>query len=174
MLIRNYGLFWQRSRIHFGAGRNPGHLKGTTARTTDPIDFRDQRGVYCLYDDSFRLVYVGQAGGRNGQRLFDRLKQHRADHIAERWSKFSWFGIRSVLQSGELKAEKERSSVDTSDILNHIEGILIAAAEPVQNRQGGRFGDSVDQFFQWVDGANIGLSTDEMVREIWDATKKAK
>ena len=28
MLIRNYGLFWKRDQIHFGAGNNAGHLKG--------------------------------------------------------------------------------------------------------------------------------------------------
>jgi hypothetical protein len=87
VLIQNYGLFWRRALIHFGAGKNAGHLKGKLigAKRDDPVDFRDQQGVYCLYDDSFRLVYVGQAGGKNDQRLFDRLKQHREDFVSHRF-----------------------------------------------------------------------------------------
>lgn len=64
-LVMNYGLFWHRSRIVWGRGNNRGHLKGRLAKTGTPVDFRDQRGVYCLYDDNFRLVYIGQAGGGN-------------------------------------------------------------------------------------------------------------
>ena len=147
MLIRNYGLFWKRAWIHFGAGSNPGHLKGVKvgAKSSDPVNFRDQQGVYCLYDDNFSLVYVGQAGGKNDQRLFDRLKQHREDFVSERWSKFSWFGVRRVLLTNELAGETEAAHPEISDVLNHIEAILIVAAEPVHNRQGGRFGEKVDQ-----------------------------
>lgn len=153
MLIQNYGLFWNRDCIHFGAGKNAGHLKGIRvgAKTSHPIDFRDQQGVYCLYDDGFRLVYVGQAGGRNKQRLFDRLKQHRDDHISDRWTKFSWFGVRQVLKNGSLKAEKDAAHPTTGEVLNHIEAILIAAAEPVRNRQGGRFGKAVKHYRQFIE-----------------------
>jgi hypothetical protein len=169
MLIRNYGLFWKRSWIHFGAGSNAGHLKGVrvAAKSSEPVNFRDQRGVYCLYDDNFKLVYVGQAGGKNDQRLFDRVKQHREDFVSERWTKFSWFGIRRVLQSNELSAETEAAHPDISDVLNHIEAILIAAAEPVHNRQGGRFGDAVDQYLQYRDHENFGPDLTQMVRDLW-------
>jgi hypothetical protein len=63
-LIRNYGLFWRRDWVFWGKPRVPGHLKGVYSKktTSDPVDFRYQQGVYVLYDDSFRLVYVGQAG----------------------------------------------------------------------------------------------------------------
>jgi hypothetical protein len=173
MLIQNYGLFWRRAWIHFGAGSNAGHLKGvrTGAKKSHPIDFREQQGVYCLYDDNFRLVYVGQAGGKNDQRLFDRLKQHREDFVSERWTKFSWFGVRSVLGGGQLKAEKSTTHPEIGDVLNHIEAILIAAAEPVHNRQGGRFGDSVEQYLQWRDDENLGPETPEMIRDLWKNMK---
>lgn len=169
MLIRNYGLFWQRSFIHFGAGSNAGHLKGKLAgaKTEDPVDFRDQRGVYCLYDDNFRLVYVGQAGGKNDQRLFHRLKQHREDFISDRWTKFSWFGVRRVLLNGELSMEKNSANPEIGDVLNHIEAILIAAAEPIHNRQGGRFGDKVQKYLQFIDVDNIGPELSVMMRELW-------
>jgi len=173
MLISSYGLFWKRAWVHFGAGSNAGHLKGVKAglKTSDPVDFREQRGVYCIYDESFRLVYVGQAGGGNDQRLFTRLKQHREDNVAERWSRFSWFGISRVLKSGLLSKEITSAHPDIPDVLNHIEAILIASAEPVHNRQGGRFGSDVEQYLQWRDDDNLGPEIPEMIREIWKYTR---
>ena len=55
-----------------------GSLKGRRAGEAlgNPVDFREQVGVYVLYDDNFRVVYVGQAGAGN-QTLLGRLKQHR-------------------------------------------------------------------------------------------------
>jgi hypothetical protein len=138
-----------------------------SAKTSDPVDFRDQQGVYCLYDDNFKLVYIGQAGGKNDQRLFHRLKQHRSDKVADRWTRFSWFGIREVLGSGKLKAVKDNSYTKISDVLNHIEGILIAAAEPIHNRQGGRFGEQVGQYIQYRDDKNLGPEVPEMIKNIW-------
>jgi hypothetical protein len=176
MLIRNYGLFWRREWIHWGRGSNAGHLKGLQVggKTGKPIDFRDQQGVYCLYDDSFKLVYVGQAGGGNDQRLFHRLRQHREDAVSERWSRFSWFGVRPVLpKSPKLKAEKLVAHPEIGDVLNHIEAILIAAAEPVQNRQGGKFGEQVDQYLQFRDLDNLAPDLEGMVRDLWERSKSA-
>jgi hypothetical protein len=171
MLIRNYGLFWRKDRVHFGAGKNAGHLKGVlaSATTAEPVDFREQQGVYCLYDENFRLVYTGQAGGKNDQRIFERLKQHRNDALSERWAKFSWFGVNHVIGSERkysLKAEKSTVKVTISDALNHIEGILIAAAEPVHNRQGGRFGEDVQQYLQYQDLVNLPLSQEDGIKAV--------
>ena len=94
MLVHNYGLFWRRYDVFWGRPNVPGRLDGVPAKETlaKPIDFREQAGVYVLYDDNFRLVYVGQAGAGN-QFLFSRLKHHRRDALADRWTRFSWFGI---------------------------------------------------------------------------------
>ena len=175
MLIRNYGLFWSRDRIHWGAGKNKGHLKGvlSTRRTSEPIDFREQQGVYVLYDDGFSLVYIGQAGtGQN--RLFSRLKQHRADHLAERWSRFSWFGIREVKDDRKPVKSKKKHSLLLNNMLNHIEGILIAIAEPPHNRQGGRFGDDVSQYLQYLDHDNIYPDPRDMIKELYDNMWKSE
>lgn len=174
MLIHNYGLFWRKAWVHWGRGSNAGHLKGLRvgAKTGVPVDFRYQQGVYCLYDESFKLVYVGQAGGKNDQRLLRRLSQHREDAVSERWSRFSWFGVRQVLQTGELKAEKDSAHPEIGDVLNHIEAILIAAAEPVQNRQGGKFGDRVEQYIQYRDDENVGPDVEGMIRELWKKSKE--
>jgi hypothetical protein len=141
--------------------------KSTRLTARPKIGGREQQGVYCLYDDSFRLVYVGQAGGKNEQRLFGRLKQHREDFVSDRWTKFSWFGVRRVLGNGELQAEKSAAHPDIGDVLNHIEAILIAAAEPVHNRQGGRFGETVEKYLQYRDTENVGPETAEMLRDLW-------
>jgi hypothetical protein len=148
MLIRNYGLFWHRERVNWGKGRKRGTLEGylKNAKRQGTVNFRDQRGIYVLYDDTFRIVYVGQAGHGN-QCLFDRLKQHKSDHLAERWSRFSWFGTRGVTDAWVL-AEDEDFRPTLADVLNHIEAILLATAEPPLNLQRGRFGSEVEQYLQ--------------------------
>lgn len=170
MLIHNYGLFWRRAWIFWGrGGHNAGHLNGvpSTATTSDPVDFRYQQGVYVLYDENFEIVYIGQAGNGN-HRLFDRLNDHTKDALAERWSRFSWFGIRQVNKDGSLRVEKNDAKAKVSDVLNHIEAILISAAEPPHNRQSGRFGKKVQQYIQDRDEINLGPEQEEMIREIWE------
>lgn len=148
MLIRNYGLFWHEQRVNWGKPKVSGTLEGYCrgAKTWGAIDFREQRGVYVLYDTTFKPVYVGQAG-RGNQCLFARLKQHRRDHLAERWSRFSWFGTRSVDGYGSLKDDEEFAP-KLPNVLDHIEAILLAVSEPPLNLQRGRFGSKVEQYLQ--------------------------
>lgn len=169
MLIRNYGLFWRRDDVHWGAQRNAGTLLGKPAGQAKkkPTDFRYQQGVYCLYDDNFRLVYVGQAGAGEAQRLFARLKNHTVDHMAARWSRFSWFGTLGVLNDGTLQQVRAAAHPSMDIALNQIEGVLIAAAEPPLNKQGARFGKTVLQFLQWRDEAKLGPELPEMVYDVW-------
>ena len=170
-IIRNYGLFWRLDHVFFGRPKVAGHLKGVEAKrlSSEPVDFREQQGVYVLYDDGFRMVYVGQAGANDQQRIFDRLKQHTRDQLSERWSRFSWFGLRPVNNTGVLRVEAASAHPSIGDVLNHMEAILIAAAEPPHNRQGGRFGDDVEQYLQFRDEDNLGPELSEMVRQLWKA-----
>src|ERR1035438_626644 len=173
MLIHNYGLFWRRNDVFWGRPRVTGHLKGVLAQEirSRPVDFRDQAGVYVLYDENFRIVYVRQAGTGN-QYLFSRLKQHRKDALADRWTRFSWFGIRWVKKNGELAAGAARNFISSSNILNHVEAILISAVEPPHNRQGGRFGDDVEQYLQHRDDGALGPDMDSMVKELWKKNRR--
>lgn len=150
MLIRNYGLFWTEEDVFWGKGSVAGTLLGVPVSnvTAEPTDFREQAGVYLLYAD-YQLVYVGKAGSGN-QKLFSRLKQHRRDALAKRWNQFSWFGTRTVLASGTLRAAPQVIQIQHGRLLDHIEAILIHAAEPRQNRQGGRFGNA-EQYVQYRD-----------------------
>ncbi len=169
MLIHNYGLFWRRNDVFWGRPKVTGHLKGIPAKeksSTTPVDFREQAGVYVLYDDNFRLVYVGQAGAGN-QYPFSRLRHHQKDALADRWTRFSWFGIKWVRENSKLAIGAAKFSIKSTDLLNHIEAILISAAEPPHNRQGGRFGNDVEQYLQYRDKEALGPDTDSMVKEIW-------
>ena len=168
MLIHNFGLFWRRNNVFWGRPKVRGHLNGVRAVETSaaPVDFREQAGVYVLYDDNFNLLYVGQAGVSN-RYLFSRLKDHRKDALADRWTRFSWFGIRWVRRNGKLAIGAAQPFVRSKDILDHIEAILISAAEPPHNRQGGRFGHEVEQYLQYRDQEALGPDTETMLKELW-------
>lgn len=134
---------WRRDHIFWGRGSNPGCLEGR--RSNRKVDFREQIGVYVLYDESRRPVYVGQAGQGNA-RLLKRLSSHTRDSLAHRWHYVSWFGLLPVNPgSGRLsrfdKPEK-RVKGTLKSTLNEIEGVLIAATEPPFNKQGARFRDT--------------------------------
>jgi hypothetical protein len=86
-MIKCYGLHWHIDRVFWGRPHVPGRLEGYPKnRANIVIDFRDQIGIYALYAD-YDLVYVGQTGSGN-QRLFERLRWHRRNHLAERWNRF--------------------------------------------------------------------------------------
>jgi hypothetical protein len=151
MLIKNYGHLWERKYLNYGGPGVRGQLLGYIDTKT-LIDFRDQIGVYVLYDKDFIPVYVGQAGNGH-KKLFDRLKQHETDHLWNRWDSFSWFGVRGVNQNGNLSNHDKIDKVfktDGSILLNEFEAILIAAMEPKLNKRGPCWKD-VDQYFQEID-----------------------
>lgn len=138
-VIKNYGLMWRRDGVLWGRGGQRGSLDGR--RSHRIVDFRDQVGVYVLYDEGRRPIYVGQAGQGNA-RLFIRLRAHTRDNLALRWQYFSWFGLLAVNMSGRLSgrdAPEKRVSGTLKSTLNEIEGVLIAATEPAFNKQGARF-----------------------------------
>ncbi|MEW4526862.1 GIY-YIG nuclease family protein [Maioricimonas sp. JC845] len=164
-LVQSIGLFWNEADVFWGRGSQPGAIYGLPANnvTADPIDFREQVGVYVLYAD-YDLIYVGQTGSGKSK-LLNRLKQHRTDDLAGRWNKFSWFGLRRVLASGELSNVNQAAHPELADVLNHIEAILIHAVEPPLNRQGGRFGEVVTRYLQWRDD-RLPPTLEQMVLDI--------
>ncbi|MBF0231145.1 MAG: GIY-YIG nuclease family protein [Desulfamplus sp.] len=111
-----------------------------------PVDFREQRGIYALYAD-YDLVYVGQTGS-GSDRLFNRLKAHKSDHLSERWNRFSWFGTQWVTKTNILSSDTETLSQSVEATLNILEAVSIAISEPRLNLQRGKWGDTT-QYFQW-------------------------
>lgn len=152
----------------------PGTLLGKDANnlTLGPVNFRNQQGVYVLYDENYRLVYVGQAGYGEA-RLFARLRtHHRKGALVDRWTRFSWFGLCKV----EGKNVEKRVSANATNIgetLDHMEGVLISAAEPPHNRQGAKFGTDVKQYIQHRDDDNLGPSQEEMIKRVWKEVNSA-
>jgi len=151
-IIKNYGLRWRRDRISWGAGSRRGHLSGilVNSKTSGPVDFREQIGIYILYEPGFAPIYVGQAGNGNA-RLYSRLKSHRDGRLRDRWEFFSWFGFRDVGGNGELLLRQKptaRVSLQYAGALNEIEGVLIQALEPRLNKQGARWQKTADEYVQ--------------------------
>ncbi|MEN3031415.1 GIY-YIG nuclease family protein [Chromobacterium amazonense] len=166
-IIKNYGFLWERKYIFRGAGSNAGHLKGAASGLAI-ADFRDQIGVYVLYDQFQNIVYVGQAGNGNAS-LFTRLKNHMDGSMWNRWQYFTWVGFKAVNQDGSLSAQQ---SVDSgvsgfkySDALNEIEGILIEVLEPKLNKQSGRLKGAVE-YFQYVDAKVSDVTAAALLAEI--------
>ncbi|MDE3061831.1 MAG: GIY-YIG nuclease family protein [Acidobacteriota bacterium] len=150
MLIQNFGRLWERKYINFGRGGlgNKGHLKGYVTGNRE-ADFREQIGIYVLYDKDFMPIYIGQVG-RGRKKLLSRLNDHETDHLWNRWDYFTWFGFRRVNKNGTLsKLDNGQKVFKTrgEKLLNEIEGALITALEPRFNKQGARWKD-VEEFFQ--------------------------
>lgn len=151
-IIKNYGLRWIRDKVQWGTRGVAGCLKGTpaTARTAREVDFKDQIGVYVLFEPGFIPVYIGQAGF-GAATLFTRLRNHRNDHLRDRWSHFSWFGFRAVNGNGSLSAKnspESSTSLRYIDALDEIEGILIQVLEPRLNKQGAKWQQTADEYVQ--------------------------
>lgn len=165
-LLKNYGMFWERDRVNWGTKGKRGSLMGYRRWVSNQPqclrDFRDQAGVYVLYEGaniaSQRVLYVGETG-MGSQRLFHRLRQHTRDHLWNRWQRFSWFGIFDIAgshASGVKFADPSkilRPSV--GEALVQLEGILITLFETPKNRQGPRWTSKVQQFFQYHDSASV-------------------
>lgn len=167
-IIQNYGLRWKAQDVFWGTSGNAGALLGrsTGARRETPVDFRDQAGIYILYN-SDRLVYVGQSGSGN-RFLLNRLLGHlRRDRLTGRWDSFSWFGLRRVLRNGELAKLNRRMRSPLATTLNHMEAVLIAGADPPLNLQGGRFGGSAKRYVQ-VRDERLGPTDAQMIRSVWE------
>ena len=68
-----------------------------------PVNFDKQIGVYPLYDGR-EIMYIGQA---ITQTIGERLFQHTKDRLSGRWDRFSWFGLYSVNENGQLNIFSE-------------------------------------------------------------------
>ena len=162
-LICNYGLRWHLDRVAWSSASGNVGLFGVPRqnRKSTPTDFRDQIAIYVLYRDE-EVVYVGQSGSRDN-RLFSRLKNHRADRLADRWDRFSWFGLLPVSSDGTLVAKSPSMAVSPAQVLDQIEAVMVEAVEPRLNRQGGQFGTEVTRYLQYpgIRDERLKRSTEE-------------
>jgi hypothetical protein len=177
MLISNYGLFWQRKYVNFGYGGNKGTLPGKmNQKKSFLVDFREQIGIYVLYDKDFIPIYVGQTGNGNAT-LFTRLKHHTTDYLCNRWEYFTWFGLRRVNANGRLSAydsiEKPFKAQDGS-LLDEPEDSLIATMKPKPNKQGSKTKDAAEEYHQAVDENVVEMSIEDVIAGIEKLKKQQK
>jgi len=177
MLISNYGLFWQRKYVHFGYGDNKGTLLGKMSQTESfLVDFREQIGIYVLYDKDFIPIYVGQAGNGNATLLM-RLKYHTTDYLCDRWDYFTWFGLRRVNANRRLAAYnsiEKTFKAQGGSILDESEDTLIAKMELKVNKQGPKIKDAVEEYHQAVDENGAEMSIEDAIAGIEELKKQQK
>ena len=129
--IQCYGLFWDVDEVAWSGrefrllGRR-GRSLGASLRV---CDFRNQVGIYVLYDD-YGPYYVGLT---RRQPLGNRIKQHLGDHHRGLWQRFSWFGFRQVrpLRHADgtqaLAPPPKNLTTPTRETIGDVEALLIQA-----------------------------------------------
>lgn len=137
--ISAFGIHWKRDLVQWTTRPR---LFGRQHAKADRVDLAEQHGVYLLHGIRGDTVYVGQA-----KLIGRRLAQHTLDRLANRWTYFSWFGIRAVKENGKLAGST--GVADPAVLVDAIESVLIEAIEPRQNRQRGTCVGS--EFIQAVD-----------------------
>jgi hypothetical protein len=162
-VINAFGMFWERSKIIWK--NNPrvlGQQQGGSM-----VDFCQEKGVYLLHDLQ-GVVYVGRT---TDQSLGQRLYQHTFDRLNGRWTRFSWFGVFPVSESGPLETTADfRLNIDL--VVATMEAVLIEGLEPRQNR---RRGDEFNarEFLQ-IEDPNIEVDrrrtlTNEIMQQVLSA-----
>ncbi|HEY5326100.1 MAG TPA: HTH domain-containing protein [Mucilaginibacter sp.] len=159
-IINAFGIYWNRNFVHWKT--NP-DLLGIQQIGATEVNFKDQRGIYLLYD-SREIIYVGQA---IEQTLGQRLKQHTTDRLSGRWDRFSWFGFYSVSDVGHLLDRKKFEKLDIQVLADILESILIESVEPRQNRKQGNTLSGMEYLQQ--ESAEIKKKKkEELIRELTD------
>jgi len=149
--IKNFGFMWEREKVVWGApGRGtPAALHGRMVHNKNRVvDFTEQMGIYVLYDQFEHPVQIGQS-----KNILKRLRQHRRDHLRNRWRFFTWFGFYKVSVHNELlirdSGPESKRILTLSQSLNEFEAILIQVLEPRLNRRGCNWGET-EEYLQIV------------------------
>lgn len=159
-IINAFGIYWNRNLVHWKT--NP-DLLGIQQIGATEVNFKDQRGIYLLYDNR-EIIYVGQA---IEQTLGQRLKQHISDRLSGRWDRFSWFGFYSVNDKGHLSDRKKFENIDIQVLSDTLEAILIESVEPRQNRKQGNTLSGME-YLQKESAEIKKKRTEELLKELTD------
>ncbi len=136
-IIHAFGLYWNRDYVNWSPTQPD--LFGVEQYKSNPINFKDQIGIYLLYDHR-EIIYIGQAIKRT---LGQRLQEHTLGRLNGRWNRFSWFGFYPVNKDGNLNiSDVNFSNINIENVGDELESMLIEIIEPRQNRKRGNlFGD---------------------------------
>lgn len=153
-LIGAFGMYWSRANVQW---RSTPRLLGRQPRGSTAVDFCEERGVYLLHDRR-DVIYVGRA---TAQPMGVRLLQHTFDRLNGRWERFSWFGVRPVIEGGTL-APTTSGGGDLMALIGAMEAVLIEGLEPPQNR---RRGDRL-RGFEYIQVEDPELEKSQFLRAI--------
>lgn len=127
--LNAFGMYWKREDVSW---KNNPKVLGKQQGGSKDVDFCKQKGVYLLHDGS-KVIYVGRT---TDQTLGTRLYQHTSDRLNGRWDRFSWFGIFSVSDNGDLE-KSPPMNLNIDNLIATMEALLIEGLEPPQNRKRG-------------------------------------
>ena len=158
LAIRCFGHFWSKELVNWGwrGQGGAGRLEGYKLVDRQPfiVDFKDQIAVYILFTSNREPIYVGQTGSGD-QRLMLRLRQHSQGPMRDRWTHFSWLGLRDVNTTkpelSKQQTPESRYLGTNADALDEIESVLLQLFEPRLNKQGPRWGKDTEEYFQYVE-----------------------
>lgn len=140
-IVTSFGMYWRRSAVDWTSTTK---LLGIYPNADKPVDFYKQLGIYLLYDGR-EVIYVGRT---TEQPLGKRLYQHTSGRFAERWDRFSWFGLLPITAEGGIGTLPQ--AYDAATLIPALEAILIESLEPRQNRKRGDDLEAVE-YIQRID-----------------------
>jgi hypothetical protein len=155
-LINAFGMYWTRSNVLWASTPR---ILGRQPRSSTPVDFCAQRGVYMLHDGR-AVVYVGRATDQLGI----RLRQHTVDRLNGRWDRFSWFGVYPASESGKLNTDA-KGIYNLDMLIFTMEALLIEGLEPPQNRKKGDDFKAVE-FLQHVEVPDIKDQVIQLMKKL--------
>ena len=135
MFIKNYGLFWQADEIDWFPRKGEGgrfNMLGRQGMNRPGLrlaDFKDNPGIYVLYDNH-GAYYTGLT---TEQGIGIRLRDHQQNDHAGNWVRFSWFGFRQVLKGVDdhglcrLRELAKLNAGDPKTFIRDVEALLIKA-----------------------------------------------
>lgn len=137
--IRSYGMFWRREEVNWSpriTEGGPYRLLGRKNHNQPALqvcDFRNQAGIYVLYDD-YGPYYVGLAKTAIG----NRLRDHTRDDHKNCWDRFSWFGFRRVKNATDdnglqqLGVMPKQLLSGTTNTIRDIEALLMMSLGTIE------------------------------------------
>ena len=132
ILIKSYGMYWMRDNVDWNSRSLCLWGKESNSSSSVCVNFADQVGIYLLYDRR-EIIYIGQV---TEDRLGKRLFEHTKDHLASRWDRFSWFGLKDIDTSNRLIDLSESfENILIKNLINAFESLLIEVIEPRKNKK---------------------------------------
>ena len=153
--IMALGMFWERDLVMWKANSR---ILGVEQDGAKAVDMAKQSGIYLLHDIR-DIVYVGRTTKNN---LGSRLSAHTRDRLKTRWNRFSWFGFRTVKESGSLGSSSKTYGLE--DVISAMESLLIEAVEPPLNRKGGDGFQGIE--FIQADDPEINRQKEVAIRQL--------